>query len=324
MARPVVLLGAALAPAFAARLAERFAVLGPLPPPFAASVSALARDDAARVRAVVTMGGIDTSRAAIAALPQLGLICCVGSGYEGVDLAAARERGIAVTHSPAANASAVADLATGLMIASVRRFSEGQAFLRSGAWSGNYARRMPIVRGLTGRRVGIFGLGAIGERIARRALALEMEVGYHNRRPRDDVDYPYFPSLPALAAWADVLVVSVRASAATHHAVDAGVLAALGAEGHVVNVARGSVVDQAALVAALAAGTLAGAGLDVYEHEPDVPAELRALPNVVLLPHVGGATHEAQAAMQDMVWANLDAFFAGRPVVTPAPMTGAT
>lgn len=322
--RPTVLLGAQLSAAFVARLAERFDVLGPLPPPFAASVAGLAGADAGRVRAVITMGAVDTSRAAMAALPRLGLVACVGSGYEGVDLAAARERGIVVTHSPAANASAVADLAIGLMIASVRNFSAGQAFLRSGEWAGNYARRMPIVRGLTGRRLGVFGLGAIGERIARRATALEMEVGYHNRRQRDDVPYAWWPTLAALADWADVLMVAVRADAATRHAVDAGVLARLGTDGHVVNIARGFVIDEAALVAALTGGVIAGAGLDVYEHEPDVPAALLALPNVVLLPHVGGGTREAQSAMRDMVWANLDAFFAGRPVATPVPMPGAT
>jgi len=276
------------------------------------------------VRVLVTMGAVDTSRAALTTLPNLRLVCCVGSGFEGVDLAAARERGIVVTHSPGANASTVADVALGLLIASVRKFTEGQAFLRSGEWAGNFARRMPIVRGLTGRRVGVFGLGDIGERIARRALAFEMEVGYHNRRRRDDVPYPYFPTLLALAEWADVLAIAVRAGPATRHAVNAGVLAALGAEGHVVNIARGFVIDEAALIAALAAGTLAGAGLDVYEHEPEVPAALLALPNVVLLPHVGGATREAQAAMQAMVMANLDAFLAGRPVVTPVPMTGGT
>ncbi|MFO1415166.1 MAG: 2-hydroxyacid dehydrogenase [Burkholderiales bacterium] len=322
MTRPTVLLGARVASAFATRLAERYEVLGPLAPPFADTVRSLPAAEAGRVRALVTMGAVATSQAALDALPALGLVACVGSGYEGVDLAAARARRIAITHSPGANASAVADLAVGLLIASVRRFSEGQAFLKSGQWAGNYAHRMPIVRGLTGRRLGVFGLGEIGLRIARRAQAFEMDVGYHNRRPRDDVAYPYFATLPDLAAWADVLVVAVRASAATRHAVDAGVLAALGAEGHVVNIARGSVIDEAALVAALAAGTIAGAGLDVYEHEPQVPAALVALPNVVLLPHVGGGTLEAQAAMQDMVWANLDAFFAGRPLVTPVTDTG--
>ena len=317
--KPVVLLGARVPDAFAQRLAERYELIGPLPAPFPDSVAGLPDAEAARVRALLTMGSVATSRAALAGLPTLGLVSCIGSGYEGVDLAAAGERGIAVTHSPAANASAVADLAVGLLIASVRQMFEANAFLRRGDWKGNFAKRMPPVRGLTGRKVGIYGLGAIGAKIARRVAALEMEVGYHNRRPRTDVAFPYFATLHALAAWADVLVVAVRADAATRHAVDAGVLAALGPHGHVVNIARGSVIDEAALTHALREGIIAGAGLDVYEHEPQVPAELLALPNVALTPHIAGGTVEAQAVMQDMVFANLEAFFAGRLVVTPVP-----
>ncbi len=316
---PSILLGARIPDAFLHRLAARYQVLGPLAPPFAESVAVLPRSDAERVRALITMGSVRTTRAAIAALPALGLISCIGSGYEGVDLDAAHERAIAVTHSPAANASAVADLAVGLMIASVRRMFEGDAFLRRGDWKGNAAKRMPLVNGLTGRRAGIYGLGAIGEKIARRATALEMDVAYHNRKPRADVPYAYFPTLLDLAAWADVLVVAVRADATNLHAVDAGVLAALGGNGHVVNIARGSVINEAALIDALRSGTIAGAGLDVFEHEPVVPEELLALPNVALTPHIAGGTLEAQAAMQDMVCANLEAWFAGRPPLTPVP-----
>ena len=178
---------------------------------------------------------------------------------------------------------------------------------------------MTIVHGLTGRRVGIYGLGAIGGKIARRVVAFETEVAYHNRKPRSDVDYPYHATLPELAAWADVLIVAVRAGESNRHAVNAEVLAALGPQGHVVNIARGSVIDEAALIHALHAGTIAGAGLDVFEHEPAVPEEILALSNVALTPHIAGGTLEAQSAMQDMVVANLDAFFAGDPVVTPVP-----
>jgi lactate dehydrogenase-like 2-hydroxyacid dehydrogenase len=317
--KPAVLLGARMPDAFARELADCYEVLGPLAAPFPESVAALSPADAQRVRALVTMGTVDTSRAALARLPALGLVCCIGSGYEGVDLAAARERGLAVTHSPGANASAVADLAMGLLIASIRQMPEANAFLRRGDWKGNFARRMSIVSGLEGRRVGIYGLGAIGEKIARRAVAFEMEVGYHNRSPRVDVDYPYYPTLHDLAAWADVLVVAVRADAGNRHAVNAGVLAALGPNGHVVNIARGAVIDEAALVRALTEGVIAGAGLDVFEHEPEVPAELLELPNVALTPHIAGGTVQAQAAMQRMVVANLDAFFAGLPLPTPVP-----
>ena len=200
---------------------------------------------------------------------------------------------------------------------------DANARLLRGEWPGNAARHTPPVHGLTGRRVGIYGLGAIGERIARRALACEMAVAYHNRRPRPDLPYAYHATLLELAAWADVLVVAVRADAGNRHTVNAAVLAALGPRGHVVNIARGAVIDEAALVRALSDGTIEGAGLDVFEHEPLVPAALMALPNVALTPHIGGASEDAQAAMQSMVLANVDAFLAGQPVPTPVPESAA-
>ena len=318
-----ILLAARVPAEFQARLAQRYQVLGPLAPPFTESVAALPPAEAGRVSVMITMGTVPAPGAALAHLPSLRLVSCMGSGYEGVDLAAARERRIVVTHSPNANASAVADLAIGLMIASVRRMPEAEAFLRRGEWKGNFARRMPLVRGLTGRKVGVYGLGAIGEKVARRAAALETEVGYHNRRRRDDVGYRYFASLLDLAAWADVLVIAVRAGADNRHAVDAGVLAALGADGHVVNIARGSVIDEAALLRALRDGVIAGAGLDVFEHEPAVPEELLALSNVALTPHIAGGTSEAQGVMQDMVFANVEAVVAGRAALNPVPGTPA-
>jgi len=317
--KPTVLLGARVSSDFIDRLATRCTVLGPLPPPFSETVAALPAADAQRVRALITMGTVSTTGASLAYLPSLGLISCVGSGYEGVDLAVARARGIVVTHSPGTNSATVADLAMGLLIASVRQMFAANAFLRRGDWTGNYAKRMPLVRGLTGRRVGIYGLGAIGERIARRAAAFEMEIAYHNRHRRTDVSYPYFATLHDLARWADVLVIAVRAGPGNRHAVDAAILAALGPEGHVINIARGAVIDEAALIRALREGIIAGAGLDVFEREPSVPEELMALPNVALTPHIGGGTLEASAALQDLVLANVDAFFAGTPVLTPVP-----
>ena len=316
--RPALLLATRMSGVLVDQLAAHFEVLGPLQVPFTAAVATLPRADAERVQALVTMGTSDTTREAIALLPALRVICCFGSGYEGVDLAAARERGIAVTHSPGANAASVADLALGLLVASVRDLFGSGAYLHSGEWE-NKGRRRRGGRGLTGRRIGIYGLGAIGEQIARRAAAFDMEVGYYNRKPRADMPYRYFASLLELATWADVLMVSVRADASTRHAVDATILRALGPEGHVVNIARGSAIDEAALIAALRDGVIAGAGLDVFEHEPAVPAALRALPNVALTPHIGGDTEEAVAAMSAMVIANLDAFFSGRPVLNPVP-----
>jgi lactate dehydrogenase-like 2-hydroxyacid dehydrogenase len=321
--KPAILLGARMPEGFLEGLATRYTVLGPLAPPFAETVAALPVSDAQRVRALILTGSTSASRASLACLPALGLVCCIGSGYEGVDLAAARERGIAVTNSPGTNAAAVADLAMGLLIASVRQLFNASATLRRGEWTGNSTMCVPFVRGLTGRKVGIYGLGAIGERIARRAAAFEMEVGYHNRNRRADVSYPYFATLRDLAHWADVLVVAVRADASNRHAVDTGVLAALGADGHIVNIARGWVIDETALIRALRERIIAGAGLDVFEREPSVPAELLAMPNVALTPHIGGGTVEALAGMQDVLLANLDAFFQGRPVLTPVPKLSA-
>ena len=318
---PSILLGMRVPDPFVHALALRGRVLGPPAGSFPEFVAAMPGADRDSVRAVVTMGTVGATAATMAMLPALGIVSCLGSGHEGVDLAAARARRIVATHSPSANASAVADLALGLLIASVRRMFDANAFLHRGEWTGNALRRMPAVRGLTGRRVGIYGLGAIGERIALRAVAFEMEVAYHNRHPRDDVPYPYHATLLELAAWCDVLIVAVRASDSNRHAVNAAVLAALGPTGHVVNIARGAVIDETALIAALSDGTIEGAGLDVFEHEPDVPATLLALPNVALTPHIGGASIEAQAAMQALVLANLDAFLAGKPALTPVAGT---
>ena len=316
--RPTVLMAVKLPAELVEQLHTRYDVLGPLELPFTTAVAALPRADAERVEAVLTMGTVDTTRAALDCLPALRLICCFGSGYEGVDQAAAQERGIEMTHSPGANAASVADLAMGLLIASVRRLFSASAFVHSGEWE-RLGRRRRGGRGLTGRRVGVYGLGAIGEKIARRAAAFEMEVGYFSRRPRTDVPYPYFGSLLELATWADVLMIAVRAGPENRHAVDAQVLRALGPDGHVVNISRGSVIDEEALIAALRDGVIAGAGLDVFEREPVVPAALRAIPNIALTPHIGGDATEAHAQMSRMVLANLGAFFAGQPVPNPVP-----
>jgi lactate dehydrogenase-like 2-hydroxyacid dehydrogenase len=313
-----LLLAAPFGAAFVAALRRRLPLVGPVPLPLDASLRELATAVRMRIAGCVTFGASAFDAATMDALPDLRWIGCYGSGYEGVDLAAASARGIAVTHSPGANAASVADLAMGLLIASVRRLPAARRRLDDGRWQGNAAdERSDPPRGLTGRKVGIYGLGEIGRRIAERAQAFDMTVAYHNRRRRDDVAFAYFPTLLELAHWADVLVVAVRAEAANRHAVDANVLAALGADGHVINIARGFVIDEAALVAALERGVIAGAGLDVFEHEPHVPAALRALPNVALAPHVGGATLQAREAMEAMVLANLDAFVAGRPVPNP-------
>jgi lactate dehydrogenase-like 2-hydroxyacid dehydrogenase len=315
---PTVLLALQVGASFRADLESRYRVIGPPPMPSSDLMASLATGERERVRAVVTQGTTGFSRESIAKLPALGLVVALGSGYEGINVPAALERRIVVGHSPGANAATVADHAMGLLIASVREMFAANAYLQRGEWVAR-GRRRSGARGLTGRRVGIYGLGAIGEKVAQRCAAFEIEVGYHNRRRRDDVPYPYFASLPELAAWADVLMIAVRADAANRHTVNAEVLRALGPEGHVVNIARGFVIDEAALIEALSNRTIAGAGLDVFEHEPEVPAALRALPNVALTPHIAGDTREAFEACFRMALANVDAYFAGKPIPTPVP-----
>jgi lactate dehydrogenase-like 2-hydroxyacid dehydrogenase len=293
------------------RIGERFELMdgGGKPPG-----EVFAADQLAGVRAMITAGGTPLGGAMMDTMPKLGAIVCYGTGYDGVDLAAAAKRGIAVGHSPAANAAAVADLAVTLMLAVTRRLLPADQFVRSGDWAA--AKPSPLMRpqpGNPGRRVGIYGMGEIGRKIASRVAAFETEVAYFSRS-RHDVPYQYLPSLGALADWCSVLMIAVRAGADTHHAVDADILRKLGKDGYVVNISRGSVIDQKALVAALAGEALAGAGLDVYDREPHAPDELTGFPNVVLTPHVGGHTLESHVAMQNCVIANLEAFFAGKPL----------
>jgi lactate dehydrogenase-like 2-hydroxyacid dehydrogenase len=263
---------------------------------------------------MITAGGTPLGGAMMDTMPKLGAIVCYGTGYDGVDLAAAARRGISVGHSPAANAAAVADLAVTLMLAVTRRLLPADDFVRNGSWAA--AKPSPLMRpqpGNPGRRVGIYGMGEIGRKIAARMAAFETDVAYFSRS-RHDVPYQYLPSLEALADWCSVLMIAVRAGADTHHAVDGNILRKLGKGGYVVNISRGSVIDEGALVAALAGETIAGAGLDVYETEPHAPDALTAFPNVVLTPHVGGHTQDSHTAMQDCVIANLEAYFAAKPL----------
>jgi len=274
-------------------------------------------DQLGDVRVLVTAGATPLPAAAMDLLPKLQAIICYGTGYDGVDLAAAAARGIAVGHSPAANAAAVADLAVTLMLAVTRRLIPADAYVRSGDWAAaKPSPQMAPRPGNPGRRVGIYGMGAIGRKIATRVAAFECDVAYFSRS-RHDVPYRYIDSLAALAQWCEVLIVAVRAGADTHHAIDADILRRLGADGYLVNISRGSAVDEAALVAALADGTIAGAGLDVFETEPYRPDALTAFPNVVLTPHIGGHTADAHLAMQACVLANLEAAFNGKALPYP-------
>lgn len=308
MSKPEILVAFPIGKRLRALLEERYVLHGPPERWAAEAIPAEARG----VRAVVTLGGWKNGAAVLDALPDLALLHCYGTGHEGVDQAYCDARGIAVTHAGDANATSVAEFAMGLVLATHRLMLRGDAFVRAGGWEDQRLDRMPLVGGLAGARCGIYGLGAIGERVARRAAAFEMAIGYHNRRQREDVPYDYFASLAELAAWADVLVVCVRASEANRNAVDAAVLKALGPKGVVVNIARGSVIDEPALIAALQDGTIAGAGLDVFAEEPLVPAALKALPNAVLTPHMAAHTISAQRAQQRVLLETLEAFFSGQ------------
>jgi hydroxypyruvate reductase len=296
------------------RIGERFELMdaGGKPP-----AEVFSAEQLADIKAMISAGGTPLPGAMMDMLPKLAAIVCYGTGYDGVDLAAAAQRGITVGHSPAANAASVADIAVTLMLAVTRRLLPADQYVRSGNWAA--AKPSPLMRpqpGNPGRKVGVYGMGEIGRKIAARVAAFECEVAYFSRS-RHDVPYQYLPSLEALAEWCSVLMIAVRAGADTHHAVDAKILQKLGKDGYVVNISRGSVIDQAALVAALAGEQLAGAGLDVYAREPHAPDALTAFPNVVLTPHVGGHTIDSHVAMQDCVIANLEAFFAGKPLAHP-------
>jgi lactate dehydrogenase-like 2-hydroxyacid dehydrogenase len=314
--KPVVLVAAHFPERLLGRLADRYALRGPLPHPDSGTIPPA---DARDARALITLGSLVTDAALMHALPKLGLIACYGTGFEGVDRAAARARGIVVTHARDTNSTAVAEFAFGLVIASARGIIRGDRYARAGRWRGDIIERTAVTPELAGRRLGIYGLGSIGARIATRAAAFEMEIGYHNRRPRPDMPYAYHATLLSLAEWADILVVAVRADAGNRHAINREVLAALGPRGHLINISRGIAVDEAALCDALEAGAIAGAALDVYEREPDIPDRLKVLDNVVLTPHMAAISANAQRAQRDLMFANLDAFFAGRPVLTAVP-----
>ncbi|MBI3368087.1 MAG: 2-hydroxyacid dehydrogenase [Burkholderiales bacterium] len=271
---------------------------------------------APRIRAIAASGESKVSAELIARLPALQVIAVMGVGYDGVDVAAASARKVPVTHTPNVLNDDVADLAIGLMLSAARQLPAADRYVRDGKW---LSGPMPLARKMSGARLGLVGMGRIGQAIAQRALAFGMSIAYTARSARAGVPHAYVPTAEALAAQSDFLCVITPGGAATRKLIDAHVLAALGPKGILVNVARGSVVDEAALIAALEAGTLGGAGLDVFEDEPRVPDRLRALPQVVLTPHIGSATHATRQAMADLAFANLQAGLGGQPLVSPVP-----
>lgn len=252
----------------------------------------------------------------IARLPALKLISVMGVGYDGVDVAAAKARGVMVTHTPDVLNDEVADTTLGLMLCAARQLPAADRYVRAGEW---LKGPMPLQRKMTGARLGLVGMGRIAKAIAQRALAFNMSIAYTARSAKPELPYRFFPTPAALAAESDFLVVITPGGAATRKLIDATVLKALGPKGILVNVARGPVVDEAALIEALQSGTIAGAALDVFENEPQVPQALIDMPHVVLAPHIGSATRETRQAMSDLALGNLKAHFAGRPLLTPVP-----
>jgi len=269
-----------------------------------------------RVRALVGGGEGKIDAGYMALFPALELIAVCGVGYDGIDVAAAKKRGIMVTHTPDVLNDDVADLAMGLLLSVARKIPAADRFTRNADWLDG---PFQLTRKLSGAKLGMVGMGRIGQAIAKRALAFDMDIAYFARHARPELPYTFVPDLIALAAQSDYLMVITPGGAATKNLINAPVLAALGPQGFLVNVARGSVVDQAVLIEALKKKMIAGAALDVYVDEPNVPTDLRKLDNVVLTPHMASGTVETRKAMSALTMDNLNAHMAGLPVKTPVP-----
>ncbi|VVN82173.1 2-hydroxyacid dehydrogenase [Pseudomonas fluorescens] len=283
-------------------------ILAPTPAERAQAI----RTHASQIKAVLTRGPLGLTAEEIADLPYLEIICVIGAGYEHVDLQAASNRGIRVTNGAGVNASSVADHAMALLLALVRDIPRADAAVRRGEWP-------KIMRpSLAGKRLGILGLGAVGMAIAKRAAkGFEMTVSYHNRQLRSDVPYGFCSTPTELARASDFLIIATPGGLGTHHLINKQVLDALGPNGFIVNIARASVIVTADLISALEQRRIAGAALDVFDAEPQVPQALKVLSNVILTPHVAGLSPEATQATVELVGENLLAYFSGRPLLTP-------
>lgn len=271
------------------------------------------------ITAIVTRGGTGTTAALMDRLPNLELVANFGVGYDSIDVAAAAKRGVVVTNTPDVLNDEMADFTVGLLMATVRRLPQADQHLRSGRWA--KGETFPLGTSLRARRIGIVGMGRIGKVIAKRLDGFDIPIAYHSRRPQPDLRYPHYPDLIALAKDVDTLIVILPGGPDTRNIINAEVLAALGANGILINVARGTVVDEEALIAALKSGTILAAGLDVFLHEPKVPDALIAMDNVVLVPHIGTATHHTRGLMGDLVVNNVISWFDGRGALTPVVET---
>ncbi len=265
------------------------------------------------ITAALVIGGVGLSNETLTKLENLKLIACMGAGYDGVDVAFAASRGVTVTNCPNINHEDVADVAMGLMLSTARHIAHGDRNIRAGVWR----EGLSTPRRFSGRKLGIVGLGAIGRAIAERAQGFRLETRWTGPRPKPDAPYPYEPDLEALAAWADILVTANPALPGTEKMIDARVLKALGPQGIFVNIGRGSLVDEDALIAALNAGELGGAGLDVFAQEPTPAARWANVKNITMTPHIGGGSVESLIAAGQLALENVRLFFAGEPVKTP-------
>ena len=310
--RPVLQVGP-LKPSLAQTLQDDYAayVLPDDPAEFLA-------EHCSEIRDVVTSGRTGVDAELMAELPNLGAVVNFGVGYDTTDVDAAAARGVGVSNTPDVLTDCVADTAVGLLIDTLRQFSASDRYVRAGRWpvDGNY----PLTRQVSNTRVGIIGLGRIGGAIAKRLSAFGCTISYHNRHEVEGSPYTYVGSPAELAAGVDVLVVAAAGGAGTKKLVSSEVIDALGSRGYLINIARGSVVDEDALVSALVDGRMAGAGLDVFADEPNVPEALLSMDNVVVLPHVGSGTVQTRAAMEELTLRNVDSFLESGQLVTPVPM----
>jgi lactate dehydrogenase-like 2-hydroxyacid dehydrogenase len=285
-----------------------------------ADLELLSSNLAGRIRGIATTGPVVADATVLSKFPKLEIVSSFGVGYDHINSTYAREHNIVVTNTPDVLTEEVADVALGLLIATAREFIKADRYLRSGLWTS--AQGFPLsVGSLRDRKVGVVGMGRIGQAIGRRLEASRVPVVYHSRNPAAGVAYQHYPNLIEMAKAVDTLILITPGGPSTAKMINAEVMKALGPRGIIINVARGSVIDEPALIAALKSGTILAAGLDVYANEPNVPDELRAMQNVVLLPHIGSGSVVTRNAMDQLVVDNLKAWFAGKAPLTPIPET---